>query len=365
MTLRLENVSMKVGADTHVYPIDLELTPGGFNVLLGPTRAGKTSLMRLMAGLDKPTTGRVYMNGKDVTRLPVQQRNVAMVYQQFINYPNFSVYANIASPLKIKGLDKAEIDRKVRAAAEMVHIEMFLDRLPAELSGGQQQRCAMARALVKDADLLLFDEPLVNLDYKLREELRYEMRGIFKFSNTIAVYASTEPLEALALGGNTAIIHQGRLVQFDETVHVYHHPATIDVSKVFSDPPITLFPARVDEKGLQLGRDIHVPRVGHLAALSAGSYQIGARANHLFVQRRSDDDVAVDCEVELAEIGGSETFIHARHQDVEVTVQQDGAHEFHLGDKLMVYIDPRRLFAFDHSGKLLAAPERRAPTLQV
>lgn len=365
MTLKLQNVSKKVGADTHIHPTDLELEPGGFNVLLGPTRAGKTSLMRLMAGLDKPTTGRVFMNGKDVTDLPVQKRNVAMVYQQFINYPSLTVYDNIASPLKIKGLGKAEIDRKVRSAAELVHIDMFLDRLPAELSGGQQQRCAMARALVKDADLLLFDEPLVNLDYKLREELRYEMREIFKQSNTIAVYASTEPLEALALGGNTAVMHQGRVVQFDGTVHVYHHPATVDVGKVFSDPPINLFPGRLDDKGLHLGRNIHVPRVGHLANLGSGTYQIGVRANHLFVERHSEQAVMVDCEVELAEIGGSETFIHARHEDVEVTVQQEGAHEFKLGDHIQIYVEPRHLFVFDATGKLVAAPNRNALTQTV
>ncbi len=365
MTLKLEGVAKKVGTSTHLYPMDLELEPGGFNVLLGPTLAGKTSLMRLMAGLDKPTSGRVYMNGRDVTDLPVQRRNVAMVYQQFINYPNLSVYDNIASPLKVVGLDKAQIDRKVREAAEMVHIEMFLERLPGELSGGQQQRCAMARALVKGADLLLFDEPLVNLDYKLREELRFEMREIFKHSDTIAVYASTEPAEALALGGNTAIMHQGRLVQFGKTVSVYHHPATVDVGKVFSDPPINLFPGMLDTTGLHLGRDIHVPLIGHLANLPHAGYQIGVRCNHLFVNRHTDHDVELDCEVELAEIGGSETFIHAKHEDVEVTVQQEGAHEFHLGDRIKVYVDPRHLFVFDQLGVLVAAPDRQKPLNKV
>ncbi|MDX1653993.1 MAG: ABC transporter ATP-binding protein [Candidatus Competibacteraceae bacterium] len=361
MTLRLENVSKKVGPDTHIYPMDLELEPGGFNVLLGATLAGKTSLMRLMAGLDKPTTGRILMAGQDVTDLPVQKRNVAMVYQQFINYPSLNVYDNIASPLKVLGLDKSKIDRRVREAAELVHIEPFLQRLPGELSGGQQQRCAMARALVKEADLLLFDEPLVNLDYKLREELRYEMREIFRHSNTIAVYASTEPAEALALGGNTAIMYQGRLVQFGPTVGVYHNPANVEVGKVFSDPPINLFPGRLDDRGLHIGRDIHVPLVGHLSQLQAGDYRIGVRANHLYVHQHSEQDVELDCQVDLAEIGGSETFIHARHGEVEVTVQQEGAHEFHLGDPIRVYVDPRHLFIFDGTGALVAAPERRKP----
>ncbi|MDX1606274.1 MAG: ABC transporter ATP-binding protein, partial [Candidatus Competibacterales bacterium] len=274
------------------------------------------------------------------------------------NYPSLTVYDNIASPLKIAGSDKSAIDRKVREAAELVHIEQFLQRLPSELSGGQQQRCAMARALVKGADLLLFDEPLVNLDYKLREELRYEMREIFKKSQTIAVYASTEPQEALALGGNTAILSEGRLIQFDRTVDVYHNPATVAVGKVFSDPPINLVPGNLDQRGLHIGRDIRVPLVGHMSDLRHGSYQVGVRANHLYVKRHSEQDVEVDCEVDLAEIGGSETFIHARHGDIEITVQQEGAHEFHLGDKISVFVDPRRLFVFDESGSLVANPSR-------
>ncbi|BBI50535.1 hypothetical protein HORIV_29560 [Vreelandella olivaria] len=140
------------------------------------------------------------MDGKDVTNVSVRKRNVSMVYQQFINYPSLTVYDNIASPLKLAKQPKSEIDKRVGEIAEMLHIEQLLNRYPQELSGGQQQRTAMGRALVKDADLILFDEPLVNLDYKLREELRDELRELFKARNCIAVYATTEPNEALALG---------------------------------------------------------------------------------------------------------------------------------------------------------------------
>ena len=358
MALVLANVSKRVGADLHIDDVSLTLEPGGFNVLLGRTLAGKTTLMRLMAGLDRPTSGRILMDGRDVTGEPVQKRNVAMVYQQFINYPSMTVYDNIASPLKVAGVARAEMDRRVREVAELVHIETFLERLPAELSGGQQQRCAMARALVKNADLLLFDEPLVNLDYKLREELRYEMREIFKTSGTIAVYASTEPVEALSLGGNTAVLHEGRLVQYGHTADVYHRPTTIDVGRVFSDPPINLFPGKLDQQGLHIGRDIRVPRIAHLGGLADGDYQVGVRANHLFVHRHSDHDVELGCEVDLAEIGGSETFIHARHGAIELTVQQKGAHNFALGDHISVFVNPRNLFVFDATGKLAAYPDR-------
>jgi glycerol transport system ATP-binding protein len=181
------------------------------------------------------------VDGKDVTCVSVRERNVAMVYQQFVNYPSFTVYENIASPLRLaKCLSAKEIDAKVRATAEMLQIEHLLDRLPAELSGGQQQRTAMARALVKGASLLLLDEPLVNLDYKLREELRSEMCQIFGRGITTVVYATTEPQEALMLGGNTAVLDAGRLLQNGPALEVYHRPATVGTSQVFSNPPINL-----------------------------------------------------------------------------------------------------------------------------
>ncbi len=358
MGLRLEHISKTVGVEVHIDHLDLELQPGGFNVLLGRTLAGKTTLMRLMAGLDRPTSGRVLMDDRDVTKIPVQQRKVAMVYQQFINYPSMTVYGNIASPLRIAGLSKRDIDRRVREAAEMMHITPLLNRLPHELSGGQQQRTAMARALVKEANLLLFDEPLVNLDYKLREELRFEMREIFKQRQTIAVYATTEPLEALSLGGSIAVLDKGKLLQFGPTVEVFHHPASVRVGEIFSDPPINTLAGHLGENTLVLGHDIRMPRAKHLQALGCGSYQVGIRANHLYVQPHADSDVEVKGEVDLAEISGSETFIHVRHGDSTLIVQQAGAHEFRTGTPITVYLDPYRLFTFDAEGNLAAAPMR-------
>ena len=162
MELGLEGISKKVGAQQWLYHLDLDLRPGAVTVLLGATQAGKTSLMRTMAGLDVPTTGRVLVDGVNVVGVPVRERNVAMVYQQFINYPSMTVFDNIASPLKLRR--EANIAQRVTALAEKLHIEMFLDRYPAELSGGQQQRVALARALAKGAPLMMLDEPLVNQD---------------------------------------------------------------------------------------------------------------------------------------------------------------------------------------------------------
>lgn len=162
--LELRNVSKMAGGEYHIHPSDLVLERGTLNVLLGPTLSGKTSLMRLMAGLDRPTSGTIHFDGEDVTGVRVQRRNVAMVYQQFINYPALTVYENIASPMRIAGKNAATVDREVRKAAELLRLTPYLDRTPLNLSGGQQQRTALARAIVKNASLVLLDEPLANLE---------------------------------------------------------------------------------------------------------------------------------------------------------------------------------------------------------
>jgi glycerol transport system ATP-binding protein len=220
--LKLEQIEQRVGAATWLYPLDLAPVPLAVTVLLGATRAGKTTLMRVMAGLDAPARGRVLADGQDVTGKPVRERDVAMVYQQFINYPSMTVAGNIASPLRLRG--EKNVAARVAAIAARLHIEPFLGRLPAELSGGQQQRVALARALAKDAPLMLLDEPLVNLDYKLREELRNELTQLFASGRSTVVYATTEPTEALLLGGHTAVLDAGELLQYGPTAEVFHRP---------------------------------------------------------------------------------------------------------------------------------------------
>src|SRR5712664_3586149 len=240
MTVTLENMTRTVDGIPTIRNVSLTLERGTLSVLLGPTLSGKTSIMRLLAGLDKPATGRVLVDGKDVTGFDVRQRSVAMVYQQFINYPSLTVYENIASPLRVQGKPRAEIDKRVQEAANLLRLEPYMNRTPLQLSGGQQQRTAIARALVKGADLVLLDEPLANLDYKLREELRTELPRIFEASGAIFVYATTEPSEALLLGGNTVCMWEGQILQAGDTSKVYRHPDTMRVAQVFSDPPLNI-----------------------------------------------------------------------------------------------------------------------------
>ena len=360
MHLTLRQVRKVVGRETHLYGIDLELESGSFNVLLGPTQSGKTSLLRLMAGLDRPTSGAILEDGVDVTRTDVRRRNVAMVYQEFVNYPSFTVYENIAAPLRVsRRLPAAEIDARVRATAEMLRIERLLDRLPSELSGGQQQRVALARSLVKEARLLLLDEPLLNLDYKLREELRGELRQILGQGRVTAVYATTEPAESLLLGGRTGVLDAGRLLQYGPGLEVYHRPASVRVSEVFSDPPINLVPARIGPEGCRLSPSVAFPLTPHMRTLPPGDYRVGLRANQLDVVRRSTDSGVLEATVALAEINGSETYVHARHHDVTVIAQLEGVREFALGAPVVLHFDPNGLFVFDGEGRLAAAPQRR------
>lgn len=361
MRLTLERITLTVGGEPYLYDVDLALEPGSLNVLLGPTCAGKTSLLRLMAGLDRPTTGRVYVDGRDVTGLGVRSRNVAMVYQQFINYPSLTVFDNIASPLRqAKRFSKEEIHRRVRATAEMLRIDALLERLPAELSGGQQQRTAIGRALVKEADLLLLDEPLVNLDYKLREELREELRGLFVNRHTTVVYATTEPQEALILGGHTAALDAGRVRQFGPALEVYHAPSSVRVAEVFSDPPINILPVRIEGDTCRTPDGTTFVRAEYMRALPVGDYQAGVRADHVHINGQATGAAALAATVQLAEIGGSETFVHATHGELTLIARLEGVHEYPLGARVTLNFDPARVFVFDRAGALVAAPRHPA-----
>src|SRR3954465_15748992 len=281
MTVLLEGVSSVRGRQVHLRDISLTLESGTLNVLLGPTLSGKTSLMRVMAGLDRPERGRILVDGKDVTGLPVRRRSVAMVYQQFINYPTLTVRENIASPLRVAGVKRAEIEARVGEAARLRRRENLLGRLPGELSGGQQQRTAIARALVKRASLVLLDEPLANLDYKLREELREELPRVFAASGAIFVYATTEPGEALLLGGHTATLFQGRLTQFGPTASVYRRPDDLATAQVFSDPPLNTLEGTKTNGVVELSTGGRIPAAGPFATVPDGPYTIGFRAHHL------------------------------------------------------------------------------------
>ncbi|WP_028725537.1 MULTISPECIES: ABC transporter ATP-binding protein [Paracoccus] len=351
MTLELRGAAKSVEGQVHIHPTDLRLEKGTMNVLLGPTLSGKTSLMRLMAGLDRPTEGRIFWEGQDVTGMRVQDRKVAMVYQQFVNYPAMTVFDNIASPLRLLGVPRPEIERRVHEAAEMMRLTPMLERKPLELSGGQQQRCALARALVKDAGLVLLDEPLANLDYKLREELRVEIPRIFEASGAIFVYATTEPEEALLLGGNTATLWEGRVTQFGPTAGVYRRPVDATTARVFSDPPmnfldVTVANGRASADGAPL-------EGAPFAGLADGRYRAGFRPNHLMIADPGTRALRFEASLGVTELTGSETFVHLDRGQERWVGLVHGVHDLPIGQVMPVWLEPRHVYVFGEDGALV------------
>src|ERR1700759_4797281 len=356
MTVTLDHVTRTVDGIPTIRDIALTLEKGTLSVLLGPTLSGKTSIMRLLAGLDKPTTGRVLVDGKDVTGFDVRQRSVAMVYQQFINYPSLSVYENIASPLRVQGKPRAEIEARVQEAAKLLKLEPFLNRTPLQLSGGQQQRTAIARALVKGADLVLLDEPLANLDYKLREELRTELPRIFEASGAIFVYATTEPSEALLLGGRTVCMWEGEALQAGDTPNVYRHPETLRVAQVFSDPPLNVVGIQKTNGSVQYSGGVAAPAAGLYAKLGDGTYRVGFRAHQPEIANGQAGRHAFPATVSVTEITGSESFVHLHRADNDWVAVLHGVHEFEPGQQLEAVLDPDNVFVFDAADRLVASP---------
>lgn len=362
--LRLANIARRVDSHNALQDISLELKRGELNILLGPTLSGKTSLMRVMAGLDRPDSGELTFDGESVIGVPVQRRELAMVYQQFINYPSLSVYENIASPLRVAGLDKQEIETRVAQAAQLLKLEPYLNRKPANLSGGQQQRVALARALVKRASLVLLDEPLANLDYKLREELRAELPVLFAELGAVLVYATTEPSEALVLGGKTACLNRGRVEQFGPTLDLYRDPDTLMAARLFSDPPLNSLALSRGNGGLRFaGAEQALPAAVTAELVNAlpadeveSTLTLAVRGHHL----RLGSDVAHASEpstreslieirgtVDVTEITGSESFVHFTFMGQPWVALLDGIHALPGGAAITLYARPHDCFLFN------------------
>ncbi|WP_340150595.1 ABC transporter ATP-binding protein [uncultured Sneathiella sp.] len=356
MVLELKQVSKTVGGETHIYPTDMVLEAGEFNILLGTTISGKTSLMQLMAGLDRPTSGQVWFNGLDVTEMPVQKRNVSMVYQQFINYPNMTVFENIASPLRVAKLPDKKMRSRVGEIAEILRISSMLERRPSELSGGQQQRVAIARALVKDSSLILFDEPLANLDFKLREELRDELPRLFAERDCVVVYATTEPSEALLFGGKCAAMFEGAVAQFGPTAELYRKPLNLTSAQVFSEPPLNV--AKVVKSGniFRLSDTASWPVDAGYQTMADGEYTIGVRPHHVYPMQKEKQLVPIVGKVQVAELSGSESMIHFTAFDDDSWVSlSHGVHAFDGGEVTTFYVDVANCFYFGTDGRLISA----------
>ncbi len=362
MGIRVQNVTKSFEGKTVLNDISFEIKDGDFATFLAPTGEGKTTLLRILAGVERPDKGRIFYDDRDVTDLSVQKRKIAMVYQWFVNYPSMTVYENIAAPLQARRprLSTSEIDQRVKDTAALLKIDMVMNHYPSQISGGQQQRLAIARALAKDADYIFLDEPLTNLDYKLQEELRVELKNIFaQKGKGSVVFATPQPIEALVLSTQVGFLHGGRLLQFGPVQEVYHQPKFMQVGAYFSHPGMNIFECRLlSEDGhlwLKATEQLRfkVDQFGDV--LNGDHYMVGIRAHAISTVKETDDMIAVTGKIELGEVVGSDTELHLDHQGISLIALLEGMGGYELGQMLTAYLPSDRFFIFDKaSGRLIA-----------
>jgi ABC-type sugar transport system ATPase subunit len=251
--ISLKKIVKRHGAFTALHDIDLDIEPGEFFALLGPSGSGKTTTLRILAGLDQPSAGHVFMDGRDITNAEPGDRDVAMVFQSYALYPHMSVFQNIAFPMRMVGTPESELTASVHEAARKVHIDHLLDRKPGQLSGGQQQRCALARAIVRKPRLFLLDEPLSNLDAKLRLETRGELKKLQRSLGVTTVYVTHDQEEAMTIADRMAVFMEGRIAQVGSPKEVFERPATTEVANFIGSPPMNLMPARYQDGRVRIG----------------------------------------------------------------------------------------------------------------
>ncbi len=366
MSIVVENVSKSFDGKPVLHDINLEIDDGAFVTLLGPGGAGKTSLMRIMAGIDRPDSGRILYDGEDVTRLPVRKRQVSFVYERFINYPSLTVFENIASPLRVskRKRSKAEIDTKVREKADLLGLSDILHHYPEQISGGQRQRTALARALAKEARFVFLDEPLVNLDFKLREELRSELKSMFQKQGAVVVYATPEPTDALSMSSHVAFFHEGRILQYGEVQEVYRNPACAEVGAYFSYPTMNIIECEcVVEEGrpvLRATDELAVDLASFSTPLEPGKYLLGVRAHALSAIQDGAGASSFKATVELAEVVGSDTELHLKHRGIRLIALMQQVYACEIGREIDVHLSTDELYVFDYKTRELVAKSNAA-----
>jgi len=324
VSVRIENLTKSYRGKKVINDVTLEFKDKTFTTILGPPGAGKTTLLKLIAGIIKPDVGRIYFNDEDVTDLPAKDRNVAMIFQSFALYPNKKVYDNIATPLVLKKLPADEIRRRIKEVTEMLGISELLDRFPAQLSGGEQQRVAIARALVKEANVYLFDEPLTNLDYKIRETMRAELKTIFAERGGTVIYATPDPLDTLTMSQYVAMLNEGKVHQYGEVMDVYYNPADAFVGRYFSFPPMNMIPADVVQSNGRLflkflDQSLDVTKLADLIG-SEKTVIVGVRPGDFSLEtEKPESELVITGEVIITEVIGSETIVHLKCNDQRVS----------------------------------------------
>ena len=338
--VRLAGVGKSFGQTSVLRAVDLEISPGEFFSLLGPSGSGKTTTLRIIAGLETATAGHVYLDDIDATLTPPGDRDVAMVFQSYALYPHMSVFDNIAFPLKMIRMPTAAIAVAVREAAARVRIDHLLTRRPGQLSGGQQQRCALARAIVRQPALFLLDEPLSNLDAKLRVETRVELRRLQRALDVTTVYVTHDQEEAMSMSDRLAVFMDGRIVQIGTPEEVYGQPATVEVAAFLGNPPMNLLPARLAGGEAIIGdARIATPQ---LAALGQRDVVLGIRPSDVTL-----GTAGVAATVTLCELLGEDMIVDLDVGGQLLRVKAPGRSRIAEGLRAHARFDPHRLHVFD------------------
>jgi len=353
MNLIAENLSYKPDEQFHLNEVSFNFKKGNLYTILGRTLSGKTTLLKSIAGLLTPDSGSIKFEDKDFLKIPVWERNVAMVYQQFINYPHLNVFENVAFPLKQRKVANQEIKDVVLKSLKSVGLEGYENRKIQELSGGQQQRVSLARSLVKNAKILLLDEPLVNLDYKLREQLREEFKSIFSqglSEESIVIFSTTDPREAMELNGEVIVLDEGKVLQVGSAKDIFENPKTLKVAEISNDPPMNILQANIDSSKIKFeGIEVDIPN--HLNNVKDKNFNLGIRASNIELS-----DNGFEFEVELAEISGSETLLHLTRGDTKIITSIEEVMNFNIKDKIKINFNTNKVYAFDESGTLASSP---------
>ncbi|MFZ9414914.1 MAG: sn-glycerol-3-phosphate ABC transporter ATP-binding protein UgpC [Alphaproteobacteria bacterium] len=344
--VRISGVRKSFGDVAVLHGIDTTIADGEFMVLLGPSGCGKSTLLRIVAGLEQQSAGDVSIGGRVVNDVEPKDRNIAMVFQNYALYPHLSVYDNMAYGLRVRGTPRPEIERRVQEAARILELGQLLQRKPRQLSGGQRQRVAMGRAIVRDPQVFLFDEPLSNLDAKLRVQMRIEIRRLHQSIRTTSIYVTHDQVEAMTLADRLIVMNAGHAEQVGAPLEVYERPASVFVAGFIGAPAMNLLRARV-AGGRAIAGAAALP-LPQAAGLGEGrEIDWGVRPEHVELApgaADADAEVAVD----LVEALGADTLVHARLADGgALTLRLPGTTRVREGDRLPLRLPPAALHAFD------------------
>jgi len=349
-SVSLKNVTKSFGKVSVIKDVSLDIAEGEFCVLVGPSGSGKSTLLRIIAGLEPVTSGTVSIGARDVTTLPPKHRDIAMVFQTYALYPQMTVRDNMGFALKLAGMPKATIAEKVLATARMLELDTLLDRLPKELSGGQRQRVSMGRAIVRDPAVFLFDEPLSNLDAKLRVQVRGEIADLHRRLKTTSVYVTHDQIEAMTLGRKIVVLRDGRVEQAGAPLELYERPVNTFVAGFLGTPSINLLPATVrvrdGEPFAELENGVTLKLVGSPRVTDDQSVVYGIRPEHV---RLSDagDTTGFPVDVHNVENTGSDMVVFAGAGPVRITAAFKEQRPIVAGDHIRAIPDPTKALVFD------------------